>query len=56
MFEDSLLESGGRLRTRRGWTSIMAFVLQMLLVAIMILVPLLYTEAPGCCWNRRTKG
>jgi len=45
MFEDSLLESGGRLTTRRGWTSILAFALQILLVSIMILVPLLYTEA-----------
>jgi len=45
MFEDSLLESGGRLRTKRGWTTILSFILQSLLVAILILIPLLYTEA-----------
>jgi len=45
MFEDSLLESGGRLRTKRGFTTILSFILQALLVAILILIPLLYTEA-----------
>jgi protein TonB len=45
MFEDSLLESGGRLKTKRGWTTILSFILQTLLVAILILIPLLYTEA-----------
>ena len=45
MFEDSLLESGGRLRTKRGWTTILSFILQAFLVSILILIPLLYTEA-----------
>jgi periplasmic protein TonB len=45
MFEDSLLESGGRLKTKRGWTTILSFILQALLVSILILIPLLYTEA-----------
>lgn len=45
MFEDSLLESGGRLKTKRGWTTILSFLLQALLVSILILIPLLYTEA-----------
>jgi protein TonB len=45
MFEDSLLESGGRLRTKRGWTTVLSFALQAFLVAILILIPLLYTEA-----------
>ncbi len=45
MFEDSLLESGGRMRTRRGWTTVLSFVLQVLLIGVMILIPLIYTEA-----------
>ncbi len=45
MFEDSLLESGGRLRTKRGMTTTVSFVLQILLVGILVLIPLLYTEA-----------
>src|SRR5690349_11780738 len=45
MFEDSLIESGGKLRTRRGATTLFSFVLQVGLVGILILIPLLYTEA-----------
>jgi protein TonB len=45
MFEDSLIESGGKLRTKRGMTTTLSFVLQACLVAILILIPLLYTEA-----------
>lgn len=45
MFEDSLIESGGRLRTRRGWTSLVSFALQIMIVAVMILIPLIFTEA-----------
>jgi protein TonB len=45
MFEDSLIESGGRFRTKRGWTTVLSFVLQILLIGIMILIPLIYTEA-----------
>ncbi len=45
MFEDSLLESGGRLTTKRGMTTTISFVLQILLVGILVLIPLLYTEA-----------
>jgi protein TonB len=45
MFEDSLIESGGKLRTKRGWTTTLSFVLQICLVAILILIPLIYTEA-----------
>ena len=28
MFEDSLIESGGRLRSKRGATTVLSFVLQ----------------------------
>jgi periplasmic protein TonB len=45
MFEDSLIESGGKLRTKRGWTTTLSFVFQICLVAILILIPLIYTEA-----------
>src|SRR6266480_4373315 len=45
MFEDSLIESGGRLKTKRGATTLFSFVLQMILLGVLILIPLLYTEA-----------
>ncbi|MFZ0284521.1 MAG: energy transducer TonB [Terriglobales bacterium] len=45
MFEDSLIESGGKLRTKRGLTTTVSFVFQMVLVGILVLVPLLFTEA-----------
>jgi len=45
MFEDSLIESGGRLKTKRGRTTMVSFVLQVVVVAILILIPLLFTEA-----------
>ncbi|MFB3915294.1 MAG: energy transducer TonB [Terriglobales bacterium] len=46
MFEDSLLESGNRFRkARRGWTTILSFALQVLFLGILILIPLIYTEA-----------
>jgi protein TonB len=45
MFEDSLIESGGRLKTKRGATTVLSFVLQMMLLGILVLIPLIYTEA-----------
>jgi len=45
MFEDSLIESGGRLKTKRGATTVLSFTLQMMLLGILILIPLIYTEA-----------
>jgi periplasmic protein TonB len=45
MFEDSLIESGGRLKTHRGRTAAISFGLQAVLVGILILIPLLITEA-----------
>jgi protein TonB len=45
MFEDSLIESGGRLSTKRGATTLFSFVLQVMLIGLLILIPLLYTEA-----------
>jgi protein TonB len=45
MFEDSLIESGGRLKTSRGWTSIVSFIIQIGIVGVMVLIPLIFTEA-----------
>jgi periplasmic protein TonB len=45
MFEDSLIESGNRLRTKRLATSIVSFFGQFLLLGILILIPLIYTDA-----------
>ena len=45
MFEDSLIESGGRLSTKRGLTTTISFIFQMVLVGILVLIPLLFTEA-----------
>ncbi len=45
MFEDSLVESGGRLRTRQGRTTTVAFVLEILFIGILVLLPLIFTEA-----------
>src|SRR5437588_726515 len=45
MFEDSLIESGGRLRTKRGATTVFSFVFEMALVGILVLIPLVFTEA-----------
>jgi periplasmic protein TonB len=45
MFEDSLLESGGRLKTKRGATTLLSFILEVVIIGILILIPLIYTEA-----------
>ncbi|HWR15686.1 MAG TPA: energy transducer TonB [Terriglobales bacterium] len=46
MFEDSLIESGGRLKSkRRGATTFISFIFQIVLIGVMVLIPLIYTEA-----------
>ena len=45
MFEDSLMESAGKIKTKRGMTTAFSFVIQILLIGVMILIPLIYTEA-----------
>jgi periplasmic protein TonB len=45
MFEDSLMESGGRFRGKRGTTTAISFVLQLLLIGVLVLLPLIFTEA-----------
>jgi protein TonB len=45
MFEDSLIESGNRLSTKRFSTTILSFLLQVGLIGVLILIPLIYTDA-----------
>jgi protein TonB len=45
MFEDSLLESGGKLKTKRGLTTALSFAFQGVLIGVLVLLPLLFTEA-----------
>ncbi len=45
MFEDSLIESGGKLKTARGKTAFFSFGLQAVIIGVMVLIPLLFTEA-----------
>jgi protein TonB len=45
MFEDSLIESGGKLKTKRGRTSLVAFVIEFMIIGVMVLIPLIFTEA-----------
>jgi protein TonB len=44
MFEDSLIESGGKLKTARGRTTTFSFILEAVVVGIMVLIPLMFTE------------
>ena len=45
MFEDSLIESGGKLRDKRGRTTAFSFLVQFGIIGVMVLIPLLFTEA-----------
>jgi len=44
MFEDSLIESSGRLKTKRGWTTSFATIMLLFVIFIFCLIPLIYTE------------
>lgn len=44
MFADSLLDSHWGNRSRRGWTTLLSFGLQAVAVALVVSLPLLYTE------------
>jgi len=41
MFEDSLIESGGRLRTKRGSNHSFLVRIQVALIGVLVLLPLL---------------
>jgi protein TonB len=45
MFEDSLIESGGKLKTKRGATTLFSFFLQAVILIVLVLIPLVFTEA-----------
>ena len=45
MFEDSLVESTGRIRTRSRWYAIGSLALQAATVAVLILIPYVYPDA-----------
>jgi protein TonB len=46
MFEDSLVESTGRLGSgRTKYTTFLSFLLQCTLIGVLVLIPLIYTEA-----------
>jgi protein TonB len=45
MFEDSLMESGGRIKTNQKWTGLISTVVQLGLVGFLVLLPLIFTEA-----------
>jgi periplasmic protein TonB len=44
MFEDSLMESGGRLARRNPWTTAFSFALQIFAGGILVLTSMIYTE------------
>jgi protein TonB len=44
MFEDSLLESGGKLKDKRGRYTSVAFLIEAVILGIALLIPLYYTE------------
>ena len=44
MFEDSLVESSGRLRQRDPWSTAFSFTVQVAFVGLLVLLPLIYTE------------
>jgi periplasmic protein TonB len=45
MFEDSLIESGGKLKTKRGATTLVSFLFQVALIGVLVILPLVFTEA-----------
>ena len=45
MFEDSLMESGGKIKTKTKYTTVFSLLLQFMLIGVMVLIPLIYTEA-----------
>jgi periplasmic protein TonB len=44
MFEDSLVESGGRIKTNQRWTTPLSFLVQAVLIFVLVLIPLILTE------------
>lgn len=45
MFLESLLETSAQAKSRRGWATLISFLLETSAIGVLILVPLLYTDA-----------
>jgi periplasmic protein TonB len=45
MFEDSLIESGNRLKTKRPLTTLISVFIQVGIIVVFVLIPLIFTEA-----------
>lgn len=45
MFEDSLIESGGKLKDKRKTTTFLSFLVQFAIIGFIVLLPLLFTDA-----------
>src|SRR5690242_6314142 len=45
MFEDSLMESGGLIKTNQKWTVLFSTFVQVCLGIVLVLLPLIFTEA-----------
>src|SRR5277367_2901134 len=45
MFEDMVVSTSTAVRTNKPWTVVLSFVFQASFLAILILIPLIYTEA-----------
>ncbi len=45
MFLESLLETSTQAKSRRGWATLVSFLLETSVLGVLILVPLLYTDA-----------
>ncbi len=45
MFEDTLIESQSKIKTKRGWTTLISFILEGIAIGILVLIPLIFTQA-----------
>ena len=47
MFEDSLIESSGQMKTKKGTTVLISTIVHVAILAVLILIPLIsYSELP----------
>ena len=45
MFEDSLFDSGKKVKGRSPWVTVFSFSVQVLLIGVLVLIPIIYPEA-----------
>ena len=45
MFEDSLFDSGKKIKRRSPWVTAFSFLVQVLLIGVLVLIPMIYPEA-----------